>query len=216
MTLDTTTTAQERIKKIINDQCIERVPKGSKELPSIDGNSFYEWQFYLRTALLNPFCLKTIADHFWSKFAESFEKCPFQLAGVECASVPLITAILLRGAELGVNVSAFTIRKNAKTYGRKNIIDGSPSNLPVFYVDDLTSPHHTTFWYAVNVLAINGFHLSTNGYVVVWKQLNKSNTVINTSIGTVQFHNLFTLEDFTLSYEEYVTKNFSSTETIVI
>jgi len=49
-----------KVRDFINDNCIARVPKGSKELPSIDGKGYYAWQFYLRSAVLDSFCLKVL------------------------------------------------------------------------------------------------------------------------------------------------------------
>ena len=47
---------REFARKFINDNCIARVPEGSKELPSYknQGSGYYRWQFYLRAALFNP------------------------------------------------------------------------------------------------------------------------------------------------------------------
>lgn len=54
----------QRARDIINDECMMRVPTGSKELPALGGQGYYTWQFYLRRALLDPLCLKVVSDDF--------------------------------------------------------------------------------------------------------------------------------------------------------
>src|SRR5258708_4500098 len=54
-----------RLRSFINEKCIDRVPEGSKELPSIIPGEFYIWQFYLRAATLEAEFLDYIAASFW-------------------------------------------------------------------------------------------------------------------------------------------------------
>jgi orotate phosphoribosyltransferase len=194
---------RELLRDYINRNCIKRVPPDSKELPAMEGGGrHYIWQFYLRSAVLIPKHLNFIANHFWSLFLPRFRQAPFQIAGVEQASVPILTAILLRGAGLGV--PAFTIRKQRKLYGIRNLIEGRfhPS-LPVVFLDDLTSPQHSAFWHAVYALSSHGLKLYPYGFVLVRKQEKKDPALINTSIGDTVIESIFTLDDFVLSYEDY-------------
>ena len=189
---------KERVRQYINTQCIARVPSASKELPSIDNGSFYRWQFYLRQALLDPVCLSVICDDFWHKYGAMHACTPFQIAGVESASLPLLSALVMHAARFDVCLNAFSIRKQPKSYGRRNVIEGRPSELPVLLVDDLTSPQHNAFWYGVNILSNYRMRLFPYGYVVVWKDLDLPCKPLNTSIGSVQFSSLFSLSDFSL------------------
>jgi hypothetical protein len=56
----------------INNNCIARVPPGSKALPSYmgQGSGYYTWQFYLREALFNPRVLDIVVKDFISKYQE--------------------------------------------------------------------------------------------------------------------------------------------------
>lgn len=193
----------ERVRDIINEDCIWRVPQGSRELPVLGGGGYYTWQFYLRRALLDPFCLQVICEDFWNKFLDRFLERPFQLAGVETAAVPLITALLLDGARRGIEVGAFTIRKEPKSYGRRNLLEGKPGPEPVLFVDDLTSPAHGTFWHAFNTIDVLGMSSYGQGYVVVLKQPGDDPRSIQTSKGPVLFESLFTLADFILSFDDW-------------
>lgn len=191
------------LRNKINNTSIYRVPPKSKEMPAMGGGGYYSWQFYLRNSLLDPKSLETIALDFWNRFEATYKIQPFQIAGVEAAAVPIITAIILKGFHLGVSVNAFTIRKTRKDYGRRNIIEGNPNELPVLFVDDLTSPQHSAFWHAVHVLSSYNLALTEDAYVIVRKQLRNISPFIETSIGTVLVQSMFTLDDFDLEYNTY-------------
>jgi orotate phosphoribosyltransferase len=193
----------QKLRDTINDRCIVRVPKGSKELPALNGQAYYTWQFYLRQVLLDPHCLQLICEDFWKRFEQLFKLEPFQLAGVESAAVPLITALVIDGARRSLDLNAFTIRKTRKTYGLRNLIEGSPSGRPVLFVDDLTSPQHDAFWHAVHAISLTGLKLNGHGYVLVRKQNAEEPSVIETSMGGVTIDSLFTLSDFSMSLEDY-------------
>ena len=192
-----------QMRDIINKDCIARVPLGSKELPGKGSNTFYTWQFYLRRALLNPVCLQLLCEDFWTKNTDYYLDEPFQLAGVEAAAVPLITAIVLDGARRGFSVNAFTIRKERKEYGRRNLTEGKPTQEPVFFVDDLTSPQHNAFWHALYGIEQEGLRLCGKGYVLVLKKKADESRIIPTSQGNIHIDSLFTLSDFILSYEDW-------------
>jgi orotate phosphoribosyltransferase len=199
------------LRDTINDGCIVRVPTGSKELPALDSQGFYTWQFYLRRVLLDPHCLRLICEDFWNRFGQLFERDPFQLAGVESAAVPLITALVIDAARRGLDLNAFTIRKVRKTYGLRNLIEGSPSGRPVLFIDDLTSPQHNAFWHAIHAISISGLKLNGRGYVLVRKQNVDACPVIETSMGNVRIFSLFTLSDFSMTLEDYSRENLCRT-----
>lgn len=201
--MDAKTSLRARVRNIINDECIVRVPRGSKELPALGGNGYYTWQFYLRRAILDPLCLQLICDDFWEKFGDIFDTKPFQLAGVESAAVPIITALVIEGARRRRALHAFTIRKDRKLYGRRNLIEGAPSNAPVFIIDDLTSAQHKTFWHAIHAIGEAGLFINGMSYVLVRKMMSGDATEIQTSMGVVTINSVFTLTDFSLTLEDY-------------
>ena len=207
----TTSHQIEVLRNKINDHGIFRVPPRSKEMPSMNGTGFYTWQFYLRSALLDAGSLQTISSHFWSRFEQAYRTRPFQIAGVESAAVPIITALICSAADRGITLNAFTIRKERKAYGRRNLIEGAPNDLPVLFVDDLTSPQHNAFWHAVHALSVHGLRLAEDAYVLVRKQESAVSPYIATSIGTVMVHSLFTLDDFALELADYVDEQAAAT-----
>ena len=56
---------------------------------------------------------------------ERFEKLlPFQIGGLETAATPLLVAITLTGAQRGISVNAFIVRKERKATGVGKRIEG--------------------------------------------------------------------------------------------
>lgn len=91
-----------------------------------------QWLFDMRPLLLDSAALNEAADQFWQMFRDYL---PFQVAGIETAAIPLVTAIILK-APLPTN--GLIIRKKRKKYGLQNLIEGKLiSDLPVVIVDDV-------------------------------------------------------------------------------
>ena len=202
---------REALRRAINDRGIYRVPPGSHELWSLENNDryyddkFYIWQFYLRAPLLEPQHLLFIARCFWSGYRERYQQRQFQIAGVEQASLPILTAILMTAASVGItNLTAFTVRKERKKFGLKNIIEGAPNpDLPVVFIDDLTSSGHATFWHFIRTIKEARIQPYLRAFVVVHKAKRAEIKDIATTMGNVRIYSIFTLEDFDMTYEEY-------------
>jgi orotate phosphoribosyltransferase len=205
------TAQREALRHYINDHGIARVPQGGQELWALHNSGFYDnkfniWQFYLRDALLKSEHLMFIARCFWTVYKPRFHKRPFQIAGVEQASIPILTTLLLTAPGMGgVNrLHAFTIRKEPKSFGYKNIIEGKPDyNLPVVFIDDLTSPTHATLWHWIRTMRDARLPLYGTAFVVVYKGKRDELKTLPTTIGDVSIETIYTLEDFNMTYEEY-------------
>ncbi|WP_173200361.1 phosphoribosyltransferase [Geobacter sp. SVR] len=67
--------------------------------------------------------------------------CPdhnYQLAGLESGAVPLLTGISQAAKILGQrDLNVFSVRKERKAYGLRNVTEGLPNGAPVMIVDDL-------------------------------------------------------------------------------
>ncbi len=92
-----------------------------------------DWLIDLRPVFLNADHLRRIAARFWGLFRD---REPRQIGGMETAAIPLLTALLL-AAPAGQHRDGLIIRKERKTTGRGNRIEGRPSGLPVLLVDDV-------------------------------------------------------------------------------
>jgi outer membrane protein assembly factor BamB len=120
------------LKNHIQAHCIHNAE--DKPLRSSSSTSL-NWLMDLRPVFLSPEWLNIITDTFWQHY-KSDE--PLQIGGMEVASIPLITALIIDGHKRGKNVSGFIIRKQRKTTGLGQRIEGNiQQNVKTILVDDL-------------------------------------------------------------------------------
>ena len=93
-----------------------------------------EWLIDLRPVFLRRDALAMLADLFWARMETAG---PFQLAAVETAGVPLLAAILLRAPQSRGEVNAVIVRKDRKTTGMGNLVEGVLTEEPFVLVDDI-------------------------------------------------------------------------------
>ena len=127
------------MRKYIDDHCIARL---GKEIDYIlDGKkpgTHYTWQFYLLRGLFDPIFLSALSQMFIYKVEREIGHFNFQLSGLETAATPMLSAIPLVLKGFGINLNSFVVRKEQKTYGIKNWIEGRPiENTPVMLIDDM-------------------------------------------------------------------------------
>lgn len=125
-------------REFVINNCLERRSK-KNPLPGKASGSRYTWMFYLRRGLYNSEFGVSIAKMFLFRMFNEQGKAPFQLAGLESGAVPLLTGISQTARLLyGLDINVFSIRKEQKTYGLKNWIEGTPlADVPVVIVDDI-------------------------------------------------------------------------------
>ncbi len=116
------------------------LPKGT--MPgSSPTNTGSTWQFYLRRLTHNPKMLTYVSALIWERIAESLnsgkEYPAVQLCGLETSSIPLMIGIQQFAGSHGIAINSFSIRKERKSYGLFNFIDGQPADCPVIVVDDI-------------------------------------------------------------------------------
>jgi hypothetical protein len=194
------------VRKFINDNCIARVPPGSKALPSYmgQGSGYYTWQFYLREALFNPKILNIVVKDFLSKYEELIKSGLVQLCGVESASTPILTGIAIACCHRGYNVNVFSVRKEQKPYGKKNWLEGRVlENKLTMLVDDLTSTSHKTSIHAASVLFNHAIPLADQSYAMVFKTDKPENNKIKLLGREVTVGFMFSLNDFDLELATY-------------
>jgi outer membrane protein assembly factor BamB len=102
--------------------------------PTIARNGAQQaWLLDLRPILLNRHCLSEIATAFWSVYSD---RPRFQVATIETAAIPLLTAIILLAPPERGPLNGFVVRKERKATGRGNLIEGSVTEDPIILVDD--------------------------------------------------------------------------------
>ena len=199
-----TAAEKEFARTFINDHCIARVAAGSHDLPSYkgQGTGFYRWQFYPRAALYHPVILDIIVRDFLDVYADAV-KARYQLCGVEAASSPILTGILLECHRRGYDADIFSIRKEQKPYGLRNWIEGDfRRDRPALLVDDVTSELHKTSVHAAKILTLHGIQLTPFSYTFIFKTKTPE-MKIKLQGRTVTVASLFNLNDFDLYLEDY-------------
>lgn len=92
------------------------------------------WLIDLRRILLTAKYIDIIS----TLFLDIYEtRMPFQVGGMEVAAIPLVVSIILKSSLRGTPINGFIIRKERKTYGAGNLIEGQVSDVPILIVDDL-------------------------------------------------------------------------------
>jgi orotate phosphoribosyltransferase len=199
----------EFVRRYINDNCIARVPLGSKAMPSYrnQGNGYYTWQFYLREALFNPVVLNIVVRDFITQHEELLKSGEFQLCGVESASTPLLTAIAIACWHRGLNVNIFSIRKEQKPYGKRNWLEGRVlQDKLAMMVDDLISQGHKTCIHAAAVLHNQGIPVAKCCYAMVHKTAFPQSNKIKLLGQEITVSSMFNLNHFDLELEDYLKK----------
>jgi outer membrane protein assembly factor BamB/orotate phosphoribosyltransferase len=170
-----------------------------KSLPGtpILANSGQEgpWLFDFRAQLLEPRFLKLVADLFWEKYRNEY---PFQVGGLESASLPLIAAIILRGLDQGMPINGFYIRKSRKPKGLQKVIEGTLTDEPVILVDDLINSGGT-FLKQIEVLAKENKRVKNIFALVRFRGMETY--TFATSRG-ISIFSPFTLADFGLAMDK--------------
>lgn len=93
-----------------------------------------DWLIDLRRVFLQRPVLEQIADAFWDRY-KSFG--PLQIGAIETAAIPLLAALVLRAPQSHSTLNSFIIRKERKTYGLGNAIEGEVTDEPIVLVDDI-------------------------------------------------------------------------------
>jgi outer membrane protein assembly factor BamB/orotate phosphoribosyltransferase len=113
----------------------------SHENPQILGKNGKKcrWLFDLRSTLLDAEGADFCAQIFWEKFKNIWEQSPFQIAGLETAAIPLMTAIQSHiYQKTGQKINIIILKKERKNSGFcKNFEGDFCKNIPIILVDDI-------------------------------------------------------------------------------
>jgi len=91
-----------------------------------------EWMVDMRSAVLDSRVLQDISAQFW----DMFEDLDFQMAGIEMAGVPMVSAFVLEAGKRGKDTSALIVRIKRKKHMGGKIIEGEPNGKPILLIDD--------------------------------------------------------------------------------
>lgn len=93
-----------------------------------------DWLIDLRPLFLDVDMLGRISAEFWRRYEK---EGPFQLAAMEVAAIPLLTALQISAKKRGISLNGFIIRKERKSYGTARNIEGVVTDEPVILIDDI-------------------------------------------------------------------------------
>ena len=139
------------MRKYIDSHCIMRL--GKDYWPDVDGreSTNYEidskfpggkdiWQFYLRRGCFDFNFLSLLSQMFIYKVEREIGHFNFQLSGLETAATPMLAAIPLVARGYDIELNAFVVKKEQRTFGIRNWIEGRPNKeLHVMIIDDICS-----------------------------------------------------------------------------
>jgi orotate phosphoribosyltransferase len=126
------------ITEFIAESCILQPYAKSFVLGKLPG-SRYEYQYNLSPLLYNTEGMQEIYYRFNDLVRTEINHWDFQLAGREPSSIPLLSALPMLARKDDHFINSFMIRKQRKSYGFHNYIEGMPNDLPVLIVDDLVN-----------------------------------------------------------------------------
>ena len=115
--------------------------------PKGTGNKNMKSQWFLRRLTHNPIALEWVSILFLNdlviKIKNGEEDSNIQLAGLETGSLPLLAGMQIQAMKFNIPLFSFSVRKDRKSYGLFNYIEGIPSEGPVVFVDDLVNSGST-------------------------------------------------------------------------
>ena len=123
--------SKELIAQAIRSQAILRSENQRLISPKGGNNA---WLIDMRPMLMDAKLLDAVAELFWELCAD---KMPFQAGGMEVAAIPLLSAILMKSMARGTPINGFIVRKERKSYGAGNQIEGMVTDAPIILIDDI-------------------------------------------------------------------------------
>jgi orotate phosphoribosyltransferase len=181
---------REYLRSEIEHKGIFRCRPGAA-VPAKAPAEIYTWQFYLRRVMYDPKFIKAAAE----MLVEKLDLKDKQLGACEDAGVPLACAI-----SYITDTPMLSIKKQRKSYGLLNFIEGPITFKPVVLIDDLAGSQ-TTLMNAQSIL--ESFHVPVaDQYATL---VNKTQATHDVYLDK-KLVSLFTCDDFALTWEEYVAK----------
>ena len=160
--------------------------------PISSSGGIQNWLIDLRPVLLQRDLLAAIASLFWERFTDAG---PFQIATMESAGIPLLTAIMLSAPASHADLSGLIIRKSRKTTGMGQLVEGRATREPIILVDDILNSG-TSAERARLALATEGHSISQIFAVVDYHSRNAEKW---RKVHSIKVNALFDLSEFGLS-----------------
>lgn len=150
------------------------------------------WIFDFRAILLNPTYLTLATDVLWEYIKD---RDHVQIGGMESASIPLVTSLVLKAHAAGKVVNGFYIRKSRKKSGLYKNIEGTLTDDPVILVDDVMNSSGSLMR-QIAVLEAAGKQVEAVCVFVRYRPVAHYTQLIERNIA---IKHIFTLNDFNLA-----------------
>lgn len=135
------------VAKFIAQSCIEFPTPGTFFYGKAPGTR-YSKQYYLANLFGNPQMMRVVVDEFFIMAKREIGHLDFVVCGREWSALPLLGAIINESERGGTPIPGFIVRRDRKTYGIHNFIEGGNTlpPRPALIIDDLcnstNSFHH--------------------------------------------------------------------------
>jgi orotate phosphoribosyltransferase len=155
-------------RTFINDKCIWRATEEIPKLQSKNEKEWLTWEYHFKNGLLNAEFSSVISQLMLHQIGKEYGSFDFQIAGMESASLPLLTSIPLVAKVYNIEINSFSIKKERNNYGLYNHLEGLIHNKkPVLLIDDVCNSTKT-FRNCVNILIGAGCkHILDRPFVMV-------------------------------------------------
>lgn len=161
--------------------------KGQEEQSSVD------WIFDFRRVSLKSEFLEIFVKVFFEKIKSELPNLKkFQVCGLESASLPFLSAIVLSANKYNLEVSGFFIRKGRKKSDLHKVIEGVPNEDPVIIFDDILNSGKS-FFQQIAILENESLKIKAVFSVIRFRNSNFYDFIANRKINLI---NLFELNDF--------------------
>ncbi|MDO8522344.1 MAG: PQQ-binding-like beta-propeller repeat protein [bacterium] len=182
---------REFLHKTITDRVFIPYEK-EPNIKSEGSSEISRWLFDLKRVFLDPKVLNSTSALFWERYKTS---CPLQIGGIEVASVPLMTALVLTGSELCPGVRGFIVRKSRKREGLMRMFEGELNEEKIILVDDVVNSGKS-FIRQIEALETLGKKVYAVFAVIRYRDLGYYKYFHDKGI---KVESLFTLDDFSSS-----------------
>lgn len=190
-------------RDILADAITHRVHRyATPETPIIDIDQISPigWIMDFRSIMGDPRLMHAYAEMFLDTFAGH---APFQVCGMEVAGIPLVTAIILKAHERGIEVNGLYLRKSRKKYGLMRAIEGTPNAHPIILVDDLINSG-ASMHRAITVLEDTGLAVSAVSTIF---SMQPDQIYSFLASKNIPHHTFFTAADFNIPVEKKTLVN---------
>ena len=134
------------VAKFIKEKCIYK-PEQTYMHGKAPGTR-YQSQYYMAELLYNPKMLEYVGENFFDEVHHIYGH-EYQIAAGAWSGIPLLSFLpYYIHQKHGYHINAFYVRDCRKSYGRNNLIEGTPlKRLPTIVVGDICNSTDA-FWHA--------------------------------------------------------------------